>query len=222
MNTLNFLRTRNGLSMAALSKLSGVTPMDIVRIERGSKSCAMATFKKLADYFEVSVSTMLDANSIELAMYVLSHPTHISLKQKEFLRIHVKKMKSGNMGEDVAFFYELARHIEANSEYIDEIDPSVHEDSAIGCDILSRTLDGKVLNIEVKSSTGGFDSPFHISASELAAAEAAEARGEVYVIYRVIYTKDPARCGVIPISMEEFRTYFETESSNFLVKRKVA
>ncbi|TXF89349.1 DUF3883 domain-containing protein [Neolewinella aurantiaca] len=54
----------------------------------------------------------------------------------------------------------------------------------VGYDLKSWTVDGEELYIEVKTTTGGINTPCYLSANELAYAELPENKSR-YVVYRI-------------------------------------
>ncbi len=94
--------------------------------------------------------------------------------------------KIGEMGEKYVFTSEVQKLLDAGREDLaEQVDASVSEDHTNGYDILSYTIDGKKLFIEVKSTPGTKEEPFYISKNELDRAKELKRKGELYAIYRV-------------------------------------
>lgn len=94
--------------------------------------------------------------------------------------------KIGEMGEKYVFTFEVQKLLDAGREDLaEQVDASVSEDHTNGYDILSYTIDGKKLFIEVKSTPGTKEEPFYISKNELDRAKELKRKGELYAIYRV-------------------------------------
>lgn len=94
--------------------------------------------------------------------------------------------KVGEMGERYVFTYEVQKLFDAGREDLaEQVDASKSEDHTNGYDILSYTIDGKKLYIEVKSTPGTKEEPFYISKNELNRAKELKQKGERYAIYRV-------------------------------------
>ena len=65
-STLNVLRRWNGLTRQELAHLTGISMREIESFERGRRSMMMPDVMKLACYFGVSVTCLLDNRFDEL------------------------------------------------------------------------------------------------------------------------------------------------------------
>lgn len=101
-------------------------------------------------------------------------------RDPDYEAIGRERTKTGTAGE------ELVRKLEkeklsgtpyANNKIEKQAD-------GIGYDLKSWTVEGEELQIEVKTTTGGIDTPFYLSANEWAYAELPENRNR-YMIYRI-------------------------------------
>jgi len=61
---LQAMRKQRGLSQADLAKVSGIAQSSISYIESGEKSPSLKTITKLASGLDVTVSALLESNSI--------------------------------------------------------------------------------------------------------------------------------------------------------------
>lgn len=220
-NTINYLRNRNNISRKQLAYDTGLTIMDISRMERNNKNCGLDKYRRVADYFNLTVSLILNNDITAVISYIIKNNELLSASNELQIAKHKSRICIGNYGEAIALEYEIRRHIEADSPYLRYIDPSAAQKPKNGCDIFSRTLDGHVLLIEVKTSRGGLKSKFFITRTEVNRAKLAEKSGEEYLVYRVIYVNDDIKRDVIVLTLEEIqKQYLRTPESYSLKLRK--
>jgi len=92
----------------------------------------------------------------------------------------------GDLGEKYVYEREIRKLLEARKEELAErVEADVAKDHNKGYDILSYTVTGKELHIEVKATPGPLDTPFYITKNEWDTANDFIASGELYEIHRV-------------------------------------
>ena len=220
-NTINYLRNRNNISRKQLAQETGLTIMDISRMERNNKSCGLDKYRKVAEYFNLTVGLILNNDITAVISYIMKNKELLSASNELQIAKHKSRINIGNYGEAIALEYEILRHIESDSPYLQYIDPSAAQKPKNGCDIFSRTLDGRTLLIEVKTSRGGLKSKFFITRTEVNRAKLAEKSGEEYLVYRVIYVNDDIKRDVIVLTLAEIqKQYLRTPESYSLKLRK--
>lgn len=219
-----FLRNRNNLSMRELAQKTGLTIMDISRMERNNKNCGLDKYRKVAEYFNLTVCMVLNNDITAVVSYIMKNSDHLSAANELQIDKHKSRICIGNYGEVIALEHEIRRHIEANSPYLQYIDPSAAVKPKYGCDIFSRTLDGRILLIEVKTSRGGLESKFFITRTEIKRAKLAEKLGQEYLLYRVIFVDDDVKRDVIVLTLKEIqKQYLRTpESYSFKLRKGAA
>ena len=91
----------------------------------------------------------------------------------------------GDLGEKYVYEREIQKLIDADKPDLAEmVDADKAKDNNNGYDILSYTVDGDEVHIEVKATPGSLDTPFYISQNELNKAEEFISTGGVYEIHR--------------------------------------
>ena len=91
----------------------------------------------------------------------------------------------GDLGEKYVVEYEKNYLKNNNSKYWSLVDGSYALDSSNGFDILSYTVNGKKIHIEVKTTTGNPTDSFFMSQHEIDKANELISNGEIYKLYRV-------------------------------------
>ena len=210
--------------MQELAHETGLTIMDISRMERSNKSCGLDKYRKVAEYFNLTIGLILNNDITAVISYIMKNNEHLSASNELQIAKHKSRICIGNYGEAIALEYEICRHIEVDSPYLQYIDPSAAQKPKNGCDIFSRTLDGHVLLIEVKASRGGLESKFFLTRPEVNRAKRAEKLGEEYLIYRVIYVNDDAKREIVVLTLEEIqKQYLRTaEAYSYKLRKGVA
>jgi len=207
--------------MRELAQETGLTAMDISRMERNNKCCGLDKYRKVAEYFNLTVGLILNNDITAVISQSMKNNERLSASNELQIVKHKSRICIGNYGEDLALEYEIRRHIEADSPYLQYIDPSAAEKPKNGCDIFSRTLDGRILLIEVKASRGGMNSKFFLTRTELNRSKLAEKLGEEYMVYRVININDDDKREIVVLTLEEIqKQYLRTPESYSLKLRK--
>ena len=133
------------------------------------------------------------ANPTDLKL-VLHNPPNSLLKLElsngrgrkvNYIKKQISDTKIGLAGEKMVIEYEKARLVrEGRSDLKDSIvHTSLVEGDGTGYDILSFDKDGKKIFIEVKTTSGGIDSPFYISDSEIQFSAYNHASYKLYRVY---------------------------------------
>lgn len=92
----------------------------------------------------------------------------------------------GDLGEKYVYEREIKKLLDADKPDLAElVDADKAKDHNNGYDILSYTVDGEELHIEVKSTPGPVDTPFYISQNELNKAGTFTDKSGLYEIHRV-------------------------------------
>jgi len=92
----------------------------------------------------------------------------------------------GDLGEKYVYEREIKKLLDADKPDLAElVDADKAMDHNNGYDILSYTVDGEELHIEVKSTPGPLDTSFYISQNELNKAKLFTDKGGLYEIHRV-------------------------------------
>ena len=87
-------------------------------------------------------------------------------------------------------------------------------------DIKSRTPDGKTLYIEVKSTEGGSELPFYMSANEYNFAEHCKEHNIPYELHRVHHVHDDALRDEVIYTAEDVVNQFDKGPASYLLKQK--
>ena len=141
-------------------------------------------------------------------MSILKDP--LLLQQAEHLEI-------GRKGE--AWVASREREKLSGTRYANHVELSPNSRRA-SFDIRSRTLDGDVLYIEVKTTDGFPEQPFYMSANEYAFAEHCMAHGIPYELHRVHFMNDDDLRGEIVYSAEEVVNRFDKTDASYVLNRK--
>lgn len=134
----------------------------------------------------------------------------------DYLKLHEIQMEIGKLGE--AYVYENEVRKLRGTKYINMIDEKKALDPSNGYDILSYTIEGTPVHIEVKSTSGNED-VFFLSNHEYNTAREMKNNNLVYVVYFVkgILTQEPKIEIICDIT--DNNEYF-MEQSNWKVTKK--
>lgn len=126
----------------------------------------------------------------------------IKNKKVDYLKLHEIQMEIGNLGE--AYVYQKECEKLKNTKYLHMIDERKARNPENGYDILSYTIEGKPLHIEVKTTVGKEDT-FFLSEHERMTAE----KLDNYVIYFVkeIMSDEPQLEIIENINSNELYTF---------------
>lgn len=145
--------------------------------------------------------------------------------KRDYITQYIKDFEIGEAGESLVYKYEC--NIIENAKKNGEIDKDIfvkwvsRDDDSAGYDILSYDIKTKTKKyIEVKSTSGGKNTPFYISEKEL---NFSKINSEKYCIYRVygLKNKDSSLIGFYIINGDlEKQENFELSRKDYLVKLK--
>ena len=124
-------------------------------------------------------------DSIELTLSTFDKIKENISVPKNYEEINKYLKQIGDLGEKYVIEYEKNFLKSNNSQYYDLVDGSYALDNNNGFDILSYTLKGKKVYIEVKTTTGNPKDSFYMSKHERDTANELIKRGEIYRLYRV-------------------------------------
>lgn len=152
-------------------------------------------------------------------------PTSRNKKGKrDYIVQYIKDFEIGEAGESLVYKYEC--ELIENAKKRGQIDSSIfvkwisREDDYAGYDILSYDIDSKSEKfIEVKTTSGGKNTPFYISENEL---NFSKNNADKYCIYRVYGLKNenaPVHFYAINGNLEE-QENFEISKKDYLVRLK--
>jgi transcriptional regulator with XRE-family HTH domain len=176
------LRHLIGLTREKVAEETGLNLHDIVRAETGEENFSLEKLRKLADYYGVSMETLLSGNPEDIFGRA---PDGKAREESRAANAHraERAKEIGDIGEELSYRYEISRHMKAHTGFASEVDPSCAGRKRLGYDILSRELDGSALMIESKASRGPDKDDFHMSKREMERMREAMDKGENYLVY---------------------------------------
>lgn len=218
LSVSNYLRHREGLTLAELSARIGVPAMSISRIENGNWSVDVNPVLTLASYFKVSIDAILrnDFQAICANLTALSVPVHKMYDR--LAQVSAVQQRNGLSGEEWVYMREckrLEKTVMANA-----VNANYADDADAHFDILSFTPEGQPIIIEVKSTNKGPHAPFYITAAELQTAKDCLEVGIRYEVHRVYHVNDARRIGCRVITAEELFRDYDIAPKTFLVREK--
>ena len=171
------LRHLIGLTREKVAEETGLNLHDIVRAETGEENFSLEKLRKLADYYGVSMETILSGNPEDIFGRA---PDGKAREESRAANAHraERAKEIGDIGEELSYRYEISRHMKAHTGFASEVDPSCAGRKRLGYDILSRELDGSSLMIESKASRGPDKDDFHMSKREMERMREAMENGE--------------------------------------------
>ena len=101
----------------------------------------------------------------------------------DYVQLEALRQKIGDIGE--RYVYECEKNRLAGSEYAERVDPTPAQNPQNGYDILSYTMNGEPIYIEVKSTIGDLNAPFYLTKNERETANHIRKQGGIYQIHRV-------------------------------------
>lgn len=196
-----FLRVYLGLSQQKLGKLTGLSANDICHIECGKMNVRIGTVKTLADFFNITIDTIIN-NSFDAIGHVLPslpvvNEDAIALRAKR----QTRRDEIGALGQSIVAQRE--RQKLAGTPYANLVNTNFSEIERAGFDILSFTREGKILFIEVKSSVSGAPYGFPMSANEKALIKFCIDNGFTYELHWVQGLEYPDNYTVTVFTAEE-------------------
>jgi len=217
INPLRFIRNHYGLTQTELAKKLGLTINDISRFEHGRTGLRIAKLQKIAEYFGVDTGVFFYPRLADVARS-LTTPAVVSRKMTD--RIKAKREvcdKIGRSGEDWVLEREMKKLAGTGCElgitsYAD--DPDAH------CDFISFNKETiETLIIEVKTTSGSKNEPFHITAKELELAKECIENGIPYELHRVYNLNSPKQGRIIYTASDLFNE-FDFEVYDYIVKKR--
>lgn len=142
---------------------------------------------KLSDIDDNSVDilTSKDIKKIEQSVNSFETLRSIIKELTDFDELDEYLNEIGKLGEKYVYEQEKKRLKEAGSKYYDDIDGTPSNDNKNGYDILSYTVKGKPIFIEVKTTPGTGKQSFYMSKNEINKAYETWNSGGIYQIHRV-------------------------------------
>ena len=184
---LRFINDKNNpfaIGSAADNEIGNVVlPINFNEISDDAVEYATKDISLVLDVSKINISKV-DAPQTRKKRTPLEKRT--AIKDVDYARRHKNLKKIGDIGELLAIEVEKKRLIaEGRQDLADRIEHVARTiGDGLGFDVLSFEkigTDYKEKYIEVKSTTGGKNKPFNISANEV---EISEEKGEQYCIYR--------------------------------------
>lgn len=144
--------------------------------------------------------------------------------KRDYIIQYITDFEIGEAGENLVYKYECEKIEQAKKN--GEIDKSIfvkwisREDDCAGYDILSYDIDKKSEKyIEVKTTSGGKNTPFYISENELNFSKDHADKYCIYRVYGIKNEKDVVRFYSIEGNLEE-QENFELSKKDYLVSLK--
>lgn len=219
-NLARYLRIHLGLSIKKLGKGCGLTPNQICSFEHGNRGLTLGSALRLAAYLGVTVDDLAYNRYANVLPSLPPRP-----RRDPAVRIRLKKRQQlcDRLGRDgEAYVARLERERLAGTPYANGVNEAFADDLSAGYDIQSFTRDGQPLCIEVKTTNGGADEPFYLSAGEKAFMEHCRASGYRYELHRVYRIYDRKHTGMTIYSAEELDKLFHSEPSEYIYRRKAS
>ena len=140
-------------------------------------------------------------------------------RKLDYERINKERKLIGDAGEELVYNDQIQYVKKHMPEYLNNIrQVSKLDGDGAGYDICSFDTEGKLIYIEVKSTTGKKETPFYMSASEYSFYELHK---ESYVIARVYEFENGTKTGKIEyIAGTAFESTFEKEVSAYKIVYK--
>ena len=130
----------------------------------------------LDDILEIIDLEQLSSKQLEIS----SHE-----KILDYIELEKRRQDIGEQGEQYVYEQEVSRLKKAGSKYADKVSREPASDPKNGYDIDSFTETGERIYIEVKSTPGGADEPFYMTANEREKERQVVENGGIYQIHRV-------------------------------------
>ena len=218
-SALLFLRTAKGLSQQELAEATGLTPNDISRFENGGRGLTLDKALILARHFSVSVNAILTDDFSEILSRV-STPISIDLRQRDTQRKRqAARERIGYAGEDYVYQLELKKL--KDTPFANAVNPNYAGEAKTHFDILSATPKGRLIYIEVKTTSGDENEPFYMSSAEYNFLLDCIKRGRRYELHRVYYVDNPELRGRTIYSAQGVLREFELTASNYMLRKVV-
>lgn len=214
-NVITFLRVHYGLTQQQLAKACGLNVMDVGKLERKEYGIQLSKLRVLASYLHVPLDAIIH-DRIELALSSLR--TEPVVDPSFRIKLHntqLRRLDTGLHGEELVLAKERKKL--AGTPYENAVDPHYALDPGFGFDLLSFTLDGKPLYIEVKATSEKKNTPFFMSANEKAFMEFCHKTGRRYELHRVFDIDRKPKCVIYPV---EDLLHFRFTPHDYLVTKE--
>lgn len=217
INIVYFMRVRMNMTQKQVSQATGLTINDIARMEKGNFRARIEKFKVLADFFNISLESLLH-NDIKLVLHIdrPKSSNHKLLSQIKSMRDRLDDI--GIKGEEWVYQLELEKL--KGTAYENAVNPNFTDDQDSHFDILSFSENGEHIMIETKTTSGDAGKPFYFSSDELKRARECLFKKERYEIHRVYYIDNPKKRGRYIIPVEMLFSEYEFEPICYKVVRK--
>lgn len=167
------------------------------KIINGKIVCFLCAEQLIENSVKKNVISKWDAEEIELLsadekeeiIHSISSYDKLSEKLKspcDFEEWNKYLKLVGDLGEKYVYEKEIKKLLDAGKvDLAEKVDSDKAKDHKNGYDILSYTVDGRELYIEVKATPGPLDTPFYLSRNEWDKAKELKDNGELYEMHRV-------------------------------------
>ena len=177
------LRMHHGLSQQQLADRCGVCALDISRIERGQFGLQIWKFRRLAQFFGLSMDALVNNRFDQVVPMLSAIPETNEAAKQACRRAWERQADVGYRGEQLAAQWE--REKLAGTGYENGVDANFAMDISRGFDIFSFTLAGAPLYVEVKTTVDKRNIPFVMSAGEKAYMEHCYRERIPYELHRI-------------------------------------
>jgi hypothetical protein len=209
-NIVNRLRERFGDSEA----------LNISSFESEKTKVNLETPKQQELEFEQETGNLIKTDTLPERRKRLTRPRVIKASPEFWKNLQNNRMETGKRGELLVMEYERKRIIkEEGKEFLYHLQhSSVTEGDGLGFDI-SSFYERRNVGIEVKTTTGNFDSNLIFTQNEI---NSMKILGENYFLYRVYNFDKKTNEGKLQIfkGREEIEAFFDFTPQTFTLKRK--
>lgn len=216
-SVVRYMRTRIDLSQTEVCKCSGwnFRPNDISKVERGIFNIQVGKLKKIAEFFDISIDTILK-NDFRAILPVLpaDRPERHEKAKSRREKIQKKMDEAGELGEKIVLEMEKERLKPLGLDMFVTADYA--DDESTGFDIYSFTEKAVPMHIEVKSSSGS-DRQCFISANELNYAAFCAENNYPYKFVRIRNVFDEEKRQIKTFTAQEL-LQMKREAANYLIK----
>ena len=214
-----YLRLYYGYSRRRLAEACGLSQVQILAYEHGSRGMSIGNVIKLAGFFGVDPNDLI-YDAFEGAVAAL--PPRSRRNQEIRKRLKQKQKVCDKLGWDgEAYVARLERQSLAGTPYARGVNESYADDLSAGFDIFSFTKDGRPKYIEVKATNGGADEPFYLSRNERQFLNYCFRNNLPYELHRVYHLNDRKRVSREIYTAEELENGFEFSISEYAVRKEV-
>lgn len=217
INVACYLRNHEGLSLEQLHEKTGISTNILCRIEN-NKPSAIDKFETLADFYGISVDALVRNDILVAAISRIMPPVATFRGYEQQRQSYERRLRAGLKGEQWLLCEELKKR--SGTRFANALCNGYADDGRAGFDILSFDTEGNPIVGEVKSTTGGADAPFYMTAPELAKARETFENGGQYTVYRVVHINTPDKTSHFEISAAELLSDYEFIPKTYEVVKK--